>query len=75
MCRWVGMQFTLLKVYVWQHHGNKKSDSLCYLNNGNNAIYFGSGIPTQCAFVLKMEFWSGRREYHYDSNENQRTGN
>ena len=51
---------------MWQHHGNKKSDSLCYLNNGNNAIYFGSGIPTQCAFVLKMEFWSGRREYRYE---------
>ena len=22
---------------LWQHHGNKKSDSLYYLNNGNNA--------------------------------------
>ena len=32
------MQSILLKVYVWQHHGNKKSDSLCYLNNENNAI-------------------------------------
>ena len=20
----------------WQHHGNKKSDSLCYLNNEKN---------------------------------------
>lgn len=35
--RKVGIQFTLLKAYVWQHHGNKKSDSLYYLNNGNNA--------------------------------------
>ena len=24
-------------VKSWQHHGNKKSDSLYYLNNGNNA--------------------------------------
>ena len=25
------------KGHWWQHHGNKKSDSLYYLNNGNNA--------------------------------------
>lgn len=30
------MQSILLKVYVWQHHGNKKSDSLYYLNNEKN---------------------------------------
>ena len=23
--------------FYWQHNGNKKSDSLYYLNNGNNA--------------------------------------
>ena len=27
-----------LKIYLfWQHHGNKKSDSLYYLNNEKNA--------------------------------------
>ena len=24
-------------VYLWQHYGNKKSDSPYYLNNENNA--------------------------------------
>lgn len=31
------LRWLLFIAYYWQHHGNKKSDSLCYLNNGNNA--------------------------------------
>ena len=30
------LRWLLFIAYYWQHHGNKKSDSLYYLNNEKN---------------------------------------